>query len=182
MEKFKKINTICDGTLCGHNYETVPAELIGKGLQLVVLIGEAAFTNEVIQQRPFVGKAGMILRRYMDIKNFQYLIMNSIMCKPHDTVKSKPTNELIKSCEPVRNKLLEMVVEDDIIITFGRWAQMAIFGKHVKFTEVPYFIKHPTKDIEIPVYANFHPMAHIYDRSKLEIFERILSASGVFKI
>jgi len=182
MTSFKKIDIICDGTLCGKNYDTVPAELIGKGLELVVLVGEAPFRDEVAKQRPFIGRAGMILRGYLDVNNFQYLIINSIMCKPYDTAKSKPTDVLIKACTPVRDDLLKIVEEGDTIVCFGRYAQTAMFGKHVAFSETPYFIKHPIKGFDIPTWACYHPMAPIYDRSKKEIFEDILRASGKFKI
>jgi uracil-DNA glycosylase family 4 len=178
----KKIPIICDGTLCGHNYETVPAELVGTGFELVVCLGEAPFKDEVEKQRPFIGKAGNFLRKYLALDNYQYLLMNSIMCKPHDTIKSKPTNELIAACSSVRNKLLDMMVEGDIIVLFGRFAQMAMFDKYVKFDTMPYFIKHPTKGFEMEVWAEYHPMAPQYDRSVLPIFEDILRATGKFKV
>jgi len=178
----KKIPIICDGTLCGHNYDTVPAELVGTGFELVVCLGEAPFSNEVIEQRPFIGKAGNFLRKYFALDQYQYLLMNSIQCKPHDTPKSKPTDELIAACSSVRNKLLDMMVEGDIIVLFGRFAQIAMFGKHVKFDTMPYFVKHPTKGFEMEVWACLHPMAPQYNRTQLSLFEDILRATGKFKV
>ena len=178
----KKIPIICDGTLCGHDYDTVPAELVGKGMELIFIVGEAPFSDEVVLQRPWIGKAGMILRGYLSIDNYQYLLMNSISCKPFDTIKNKPTDELIKGCKPVRDDLFKMMEEGDIVVCFGRYAQTAIFGKHVEFSEIPYIIKHDTKDIEVLAYANYHPMAQLYDRSKKEKFETILRAAGVFRV
>ena len=178
----KKIPIICDGTLCGKNYDTVPAELVGTGFELVVLLGEAPFKDEVIEQRPFIGRAGNFLRKYLALDNYQYLLMNSIMCKPYDTEKSKPTNDLIAACSSVRNNLFDMMVEGDIIVLFGRYAQIAMFGKHVDFDPMPYFVQHPTKPFEIEVYACLHPMAPQYDRTKLPLFEDILRATGKFKL
>ena len=178
----RKIPIICDGTLCGHNYDTVPAELVGRGFELVVLLGEAPYKDEVTLQRPFAGKAGNFLRKYLALDHYQYLIMNSIMCNPHDTPKRKPTDELLAACAPVRNKLVDMMVEGDIIVLLGRYAQLAMFGKHVNFDTMPYFVKHPTKDFEIEVYANLHPMATQYNRTLLPQFEDILRSTGKFKI
>ncbi len=178
----KMIRPDCNGTLCGKHYDVVPAELLGKGLELVVCIGEAPYKDEVEQQRPFIGKAGNMLRKYLAVENYQYLLMNSIMCKPYDTPKSKPTNELITRCRPVRDKFLDLMVEGDSIMLFGRYAQIAIFGKHVNFEIMPYFVQHPTKPFEMEVYANYHPMATSYNRMLLEPFENILRASGRFKI
>ena len=181
-KNYKKIDIICDGSLCGHDYDTCPSEIIGKGLELIVLVGESPYDTEIKQQRPFIGRAGRILRKYLDLGNYQYLIMNSIMCKPHDTTKNKPTEELIKNCRPVREDLMSMMEDGDTIVSFGRFSQLAVFGKHVGFSEIPYFIEHPTKGFEIPVWACYHPMAMIYDRNKEEIFENILRATGKFKL
>jgi uracil-DNA glycosylase len=178
----KKVEIICDGTYCGRDYDVVPAEMIGNGFEVVVLVGEAPFKDEVEQQRPFIGKAGMILRGYLNTEEYRYLILNSIMCKPYDTLKNKPTDELIKACKPVRDDILDMMVEGEIIVCFGRYAQQAIFGKEVPFDTNPYFIEHPTKKWSIQVYANVHPMSIIYDSTRKEQFKDILRATGKFKI
>ena len=102
---FKKYEVDCDGTRCGKEYERVPAEIIGEGLQMVFIVGEAPYKDEVIKQRPFIGRAGNILRGYLDLKNYQYVLMNSIMCKPNDTPKSKPTDdEVIREIEKLNFK------------------------------------------------------------------------------
>lgn len=180
--KHKKIPIICDGTLCGKNYETVPAELVGTGFEMVVCLGEAPFKDEVLAQRPFIGKAGNFLRKYFALDNYQYLLMNSIMCKPYDTAKNKPTDELIAACSSVRNNVLDLMVEGDIVVLFGRYAQTAMFGKYVKFDTIPYIVEHPTKGFEMEVFAELHPMAPQYNRSVLTQFEDILKATGKFKI
>lgn len=182
IRKYKTIPIICDGTLCGHEYETCPSELIGQGIELVVLVGESPYDNEIFQQRPFIGRAGQILRKYLNLDYYQYLIMNSIMCKPHDTTKHKPTEELIKNCRPVRDDLIRMMEDGDTIVSFGRFSQLAIFGKHVDFSEIPYFLEHPTKKFEIPAWACFHPMAPIYNPNLKDRFEDILRATGKFKL
>lgn len=182
MKNYKILPVSCDGTTCGANYDVVPAEIVGKGLEMVFLIGEAPYRDEVAEGRPFIGRAGQILRRYLDLNNYQYVLFNSIMCKPTDTPKSKPTNDLIMACTPYRNEILEKMVRGDILVCFGRYAQTAIFGKYVDFSEIPYFIKHPTKGFKMPVWACYHPMASIYDRSKEEIFKNILRSAGVFKL
>jgi uracil-DNA glycosylase family 4 len=182
MKNYKSIPIICDGTLCGHDYETCPSELIGKGIELVVLVGESPYRDEIARQRPFVGKAGRILRKYLMLDHYQYLIMNSIMCKPHDVRKNKPTEELIKNCRPVREDLMRMMEDGDTMVSFGRFSQLAIFGRHVDFSEVPYFVKHPTKDFEIPTWACYHPMAPQYNPGLEEKFENILRATGKFKL
>ena len=180
--RYKSVPLICDGTLCGHDYETCPSELIGNGVELVVILGEAPYRDEIAKQRPFIGKTGRILDQYLNLDYYKYLIMNSIMCKPHDTKKNKPTEELIKNCRPVREDLMRMMEDGDIIVAFGRFAQLAIFGQHMDFSEVPYFIEHPTKGFEIPVWVCFHPMAPQYNPSLQDRFEDILRATGKFKI
>jgi len=182
MSDYKSIPISCDGTTCGAQYDVVPAEIVGKGLEMVFIIGEAPYTEEVEQGRPFIGKTGKILRRYFDLENYQYVLFNSIMCKPYDTVKSKPTSDLIMACTPFRNEVLENMVKGDILICLGRFAQEAIFGTYKDWSEIPYFIKHPTKGFSVPVYVTYHPMATQYQRANLEKFEEILRATGVFKI
>jgi len=182
MKNYTSLPISCDGTTCGAHYDVVPAEIVGKGLEMVFIMGEAPYKDEVAQGRPFIGRTGDILRKYFDLENYQYVLFNSIMCKPYDTVKSKPTSDLIIACAQFRNEVLEKMVKGDILVCLGRFAQEAVFGTYKEWSEIPYFIKHPTKGFSVPVYVNFHPMATQYQRDKKERFEEILRATGVFKV
>ena len=182
MKNYVKVPISCDGTKCGAQYDVVPGEIVGKGFEMVFIVGEAPYKDEVREGRPFIGRAGKILRKYLDLANYQYVLLNSIMCKPTDTPKSKPTDTLILACTQYRNEILERMERGDIMVCFGRYAQKAIFGKEVDFSEIPYFVKHPTKGFQIPVYANYHPMAISYNRDLEDRFENILRATGVFKV
>jgi uracil-DNA glycosylase family 4 len=178
----RKIRISCDGTECGSKYPVVPAEIVGKGIEMVFIIGEAPYNDEVTEGRPFIGKAGKILRKYLAVDQYQYVLFNSIMCKPTDTPKSKPTDNLIKGCEPHRNEILDRMGKGEILICFGKYAQLAVFGEHKAFSDIPYFIKHPTKGFSVPVYCAPHPMAMVYNRDMEDKFKSVLKAAGVFKI
>lgn len=171
----------CNGNKCGKMYKTVPAELTGAGDDITVVIGEAPYYDEVEKQIPFIGRAGQLLRNYLDLEHNKYLIMNSIMCMPTDTAKHKPTPQLILNCTVVRQKLLDMVKPGDVIMCLGRFAQLAMFDYYVDFSEVPY-IRNLSNGTEVVVFANYHPMAQLYNIDYKDKFENILRASGKFKI
>lgn len=180
MSSFRKIMPPCKH--CYDNDRIVPIEISGEGIEKVFIMGESPYKTEVKKGRPFIGKAGRLLRSYFDLKNFQYVIFNSIMCMPN-TKNNKPNVDLIDKCGHVRNFVLDMMLDGEVLITFGRYAQMAAFGKHVKFSDTPYFLAHPSKNFRYPVWANYHPMyALVYNPHIKSDFEDILKSTGKFKV
>lgn len=166
----------CDGAKC-NVIGMVPTEIYGSGDILIGIVGEAPYKDEVALNRPFIGRAGRLLRSYMDIKNFRYVISNSVQCMP-DTIDNKPTTRMIDNCRPVLVEILDLLPEDSVVMSLGTYAQLALFGKRVSVSTEPYRLKFGDKIFR--VYVNYHPMAMVYRPSLRGDFEAILRASGGF--
>ena len=90
----------------------------------VVFIGEGPGLTEDALGRPFVGKAGRVLRTAIaDIKvdtPFKYFITNLLACRPVDDNKNNrpPTPEEIKACAPRLEELLA-ILNPRLVVLLG---------------------------------------------------------------
>lgn len=177
LDKHILIPPQCDGLKCNDISRLVPTEIYGSGNTLVGIVGEAPYKDEVALRRPFIGRAGRILRSYMNTRDFRYVIANSVQCMP-STKDHKPTKEMIDTCRPILMEILDILPEDSVVMSLGTYAQLALFGKRVVISTEPYRLEFGNKTFN--VYVNYHPMAMVYRPILRGDFESILRASGCF--
>lgn len=86
------------------------------------IIGEAPGANEDKKGRPFVGKAGKLLRQGLEKVDFDFTtiyITNTVKCRPPGN--RDPKTEELDSCRPYLDQQLEFVAPE-VILTLGTFA------------------------------------------------------------
>jgi uracil-DNA glycosylase family 4 len=107
--------------LCGlHRLRTkaVPGE--GDRSAEVLFIGEAPGRDEDLQGRPFVGRAGQLLRKIIAAMTFredEVYITNIVKCRPPDN--RVPTREEEEACWPYLVRQIELI-RPRVIVTLGK--------------------------------------------------------------
>ena len=102
-------------------------------MSMHVAIGEAPGAMEVVNNEPFVGKAGEILGESMSKVGFrkeEFLFINSVNCRPTDGSKnSKPSLLQVDICRKWMRKYIK-VINPDKIIGFGNFARGSLTGHY----------------------------------------------------
>ena len=134
----------------------------------IVFIGEAGGYNESVQRKPFVGQAGKLLDKLLelsDIKREDVYITNMVKTRPPNN--RDPLPDELKSYENYLDRELK-VIKPKVIITLGRFSMakflpnVFISGVHGKKYEVLFDNR---KIIVVPMY---HPAASLRNGSILE--------------
>jgi len=95
----------------------------------VMLVGEAPGETEDEGGRPFTGRAGMELERYLreaGLKREEVYITNLVKCRPPGN--ADPTPETIDACAPrwLEREIAE--IEPEIVVTLGRFSSRYLTG------------------------------------------------------
>lgn len=103
----------------------VPTEIPVNTPQ-VWIVGEAPGVTESIQKKPFIGKAGKLLRTCLSQIGWDLdtLITNACLCHPEDN--KPPAKEAINVCKWHFDKILAKFGKPDLIIALGRTACRAL--------------------------------------------------------
>jgi len=108
-------------TLCVlHKFRTnaVPGE--GNPAAELMFIGEGPGRDEDAQGRPFVGRAGQLLRKIIAAMSFredEVYIANMVKCRPPDN--RVPHHEEIEACVPYLIRQIELI-RPRVIVTLGK--------------------------------------------------------------
>lgn len=124
----------------------------------VLLLGEAPGENEVSLKKPFMGKAGQLLRRVLKetgYKEDEYFIFNSVLCRPPNN--RDPQDVEIECCWDNVEAVIE-TMKPKVIIPAGKTALRRIEGMNLKSITnrvgVPKPLPKYGDAISIPI---FHP-------------------------
>jgi uracil-DNA glycosylase family 4 len=124
-------------------------------------------SQEVEENKPFIGKAGNILWDTMadfDLKRSDFLIINSVNCRPVDGNKNgKPTKEQMDICYPWIRKYLK-VLDPEKILTLGNYALWSMFkqeGISKRNGEIERLY-----EFNVNAYKSVHPAFCIYNREE----------------
>lgn len=172
-----------------HDKEAYKDQIIvfgeGNPSACLMLIGEAPGEQEVVKQRPFVGKAGENLNRFLNILEIDrenIYITNVVKFRPtkeklegnnSKRLSNRPPNaEEIELCRSWLYKEIE-TVKPKVIVTLGNVALKTIIGDeravigqmHGKPAEIN--VKNIYKTMLFPLY---HPASIIYNRALEEIY------------
>jgi DNA polymerase len=105
--------------------------VIGEGVVPApcVFLGEGPGEKEDETGRPFIGRAGTLLRTVIAQSGFkpgEYHILNCIKCRPPDN--RNPTEEELANCRPFLVKQLA-ALKPKVIVALGRFAQAFVLGE-----------------------------------------------------
>ncbi|OGP72519.1 MAG: hypothetical protein A2W09_07020 [Deltaproteobacteria bacterium RBG_16_50_11] len=108
----------------------------GNPKATLMIIGEGPGSDEDVQGRPFVGKAGQLLTKIIQSIHLQredVYITNIVKCRPPQNRNPEPDE--IQSCNPF---LLQQInsIQPRIICTLGTFASQTLLNTSVKITEL----------------------------------------------
>ena len=110
-QEFNACKLKCRACPIGLVYDTVVPSDGNTSNPKVVIIGEAPGSDEITQGKPFIGKAGKLLRSTIEqfgFNNENCLITNTIPCRPQDN-KFPSDNNLVKNCKKESSINLDIV-------------------------------------------------------------------------
>lgn len=120
----------------------------------VMFIGEGPGEDEDRQARPFVGRAGQLLRRMIDrmeLTSGSVYIANVVKCRPPGN--RTPSHDEIETCIPFLRRQIE-IISPRVIMVLGNVALQSLLGPELRITQSRgRFMKYE----EIPVMPTFHP-------------------------
>ncbi len=127
MSKFEELQKIKEDMEADKKLPliTKPEEIIpgdGNPDAKIVFIGEAGGYNELVQRKPFVGQAGKLLDKLLDlakIKREDVYITNMVKTRPPNN--RDPFPEELSAYEAYLDRELE-IIQPNVIITLGRFS------------------------------------------------------------
>jgi DNA polymerase len=172
---------VLDCSLCGLSRgrtQVVPAE--GDRAARVMLVGEAPGPDEDRVGRPFIGRAGKVLRRELANAGWRpedVWITNTVKCFPFDLVESKkkirpPTGLESDACRLHLRRELD-ALRPRLIVALGRTAAQQLTGEPVPSLETVRGATLATRAAlgDYPVFVTYHPSGLHYAAGRLELFQ-----------
>lgn len=108
----------------------------GKQSSKVMIIGEAPGENEDLQGKPFVGMAGKIMNKYLELAGISrendIYITNIVKCRPPQNRKPKTSEK--KACFEFLKKQIEFINPKIIVLCGG--TALETFVKNKKISDV----------------------------------------------
>jgi DNA polymerase len=153
-----------------------------------VIVGEAPWTEEVSENTPFVGTTGKLLRKILvnfNLKRRQFLIINSVNCKPSYNPTNKPFLGQIQLCHSWINMYIKAVRPEKMIL-LGNYAVQSITGEKggilqkvgMKINYFPYV----DRSWSIPAILSIHPSYLLYNRKDgLSLIKRAIKEFKALK-
>ena len=102
----------------------------------ILFVGEGPGENEDLQGEPFVGKAGQLLDKYLNVidldRKKNIYIANIVKCRPPQNRDPKPEEQEI-CIEWLRNQT--RLIKPKIIVCLGRIAAQKLISEDFRFTK-----------------------------------------------
>jgi DNA polymerase len=164
--------------------QVVPAE--GAATAKIFLVGEAPGPDEDLQGRPFIGRAGRILRRCLEAAGVpaeDVWISNAVKCFPHEVVGTKrrirkPKRDEADACRPW---LLEEIraVAPRVVVAVGSTAAAELTGdRNIKVTKARGARVEPRPELAgVRLFVTFHPSGLHYGHGTEDDLARDLAAA-----
>jgi len=143
-----------------------------------VILGEAPGYSEIRLNKPFIGKAGEILKNVLGEEKFKrdmFLIINSVNCRPvtNGSRNGKPTNIQLESCSKWLRKYFK-IIDPEKILVLGNYAKYFFTGDMEGITRQRGSFRHFRLDNttrEYPVLFTIHPAYAIYNPDAIKMLE-----------
>lgn len=164
-----------------------PRMIPGEGPERakLMLIGEAPGEQEAIEGRPFVGRAGKNLDRFLELAQLrreEIYITNAVKFRPtrmgkrEKPVNRTPTDDEIERFRPLLLREIRMM-RPELIVTLGNVPLRAVTGEKLSIGEAHGRVLE--RRIEgVPLFALYHPASVIYNRSLLSVYEQDVRTLG----
>lgn len=159
-------------SLCeGMPFSPVPG--IGPHNANVMLVGEAPGEDESVAEEPFIGLAGRMLNRILNLANLQrkdVYICNTVNCRPTKGNKNRPPSKKeISTCSTWLYKQIELV-KPKVIFTLGMVSTSILLKPkyNMKLGDYLGIVTKIDKPIQVDVIANYHP-SYLMQYGKNEI-------------
>ncbi|WP_456456032.1 uracil-DNA glycosylase [Thermovibrio sp.] len=171
----EKAKNCCACRLCKTRKNVVFGE--GDPQTNLMFVGEAPGEQEDIQGRPFVGRAGQLLNRFLNlygVSRERVYITNVVKCRPPNN--RNPEIDEIKSCYPFLERQIELI-EPKVILCLGAFAARTILNLPEK-TPISRIRgkehKVEVKGKEVIVIPTFHPAYLLRNRKGESEFQKDL--------
>ncbi len=171
----EKAKNCCACRLCKTRKNVVFGE--GDPQTNLMFVGEAPGEQEDIQGRPFVGRAGQLLNRFLNlygVSRERVYITNVVKCRPPNN--RNPEIDEIKSCYPFLERQIELI-EPKVILCLGAFAARTILNLPEK-TPISRIRgkehKVEVKGKEVIVIPTFHPAYLLRNRKGEPEFQKDL--------
>ena len=147
----------------------------------IILIGEAPGGEEDKLGRPFVGKAGHQLDRFLEataIPREQLYITNIVKCRPtavgkRGLVNRKPSQSEIASCVHWLEQEI-VLLKPRLIVTLGAVPLAHFVGSNPRVSDYHGRILSGIRE-NILLFPLYHPAAVIYDRGLKDVYHQDLN-------
>lgn len=141
----------------------------GSGLETarIMFVGEAPGRNEDEGGLPFIGAAGAVLDKALDvigISRDEVFITNVVKCRPPKN--RTPKVDEVEACHDWLEQQIALI-NPAVIVPLGAVATMWFLGAGQTISQVQGSVFHQSGRTIFPLY---HPAATIYDQSKLPVF------------
>lgn len=158
--RVKKVGDDCKRcNLCEHRTKVVFGE--GNPEADVMIIGEAPGFNEDQQGRPFVGKAGSMLDRWLSdagLKRADVYITNVVKCRPENN--RDPKSDEVETCSKFLRVQIALI-RPKVLVTLGRIAGNILSGQDGTAMRVlrsrPWLYEDDRTSVKLPVCCLYHP-------------------------
>ena len=174
---------LLDALFGTHAPRFVPGE--GPQRARLMLIGEAPGEQEAQEGRPFVGRAGKNLDRFLalaGLRREEIYITNAVKFRPtrmgkrEKPVNRTPTDAEVAQFRPLLLREIRMI-QPELIVTLGNVPLRAVTGEKISVGEVHGRILE--RRVEgVPLFALYHPASVIYNGSLAEVYERDVRTLG----
>lgn len=178
MEKYKQeLRRFLAGVMPGKENALVFGE--GPHAPALMLIGEAPGEQESLLGRPFVGKAGRNLDRFLELAQLrreEIYITNAVKIRPIKTGKTgrisnrPPTRDEIALFRPWLMQEITLV-SPRMIATLGNVPLQALTASRQTIGQTHGRVI-PAGETGLPLFALYHPASLIYNRSLENVYEQ----------
>ncbi|MBP5292807.1 MAG: uracil-DNA glycosylase [Clostridia bacterium] len=166
-ERFEELKKTCLSCTACPLSQTRTNVVFGEGNPDadLMFVGEAPGEQEDLSGKPFVGRSGQLLDRYLEyvgIRREDVFIANIIKCRPPANRDPKPSEEEL--CMPYLREQVRLI-RPKIIVCLGRIAAMKLIREDYRITE-----EHGqwVRKGNFLMTAVFHPAAILRDPRKKE--------------
>ncbi len=167
-ERFEELKKTCLSCTACPLSQTRTNVVFGEGNpdSDLMFVGEAPGEQEDLSGKPFVGRSGQLLDRYLEyvgIRREDVFIANIIKCRPPANRDPKPSEEEL--CMPYLREQVRLI-RPKIIVCLGRIAAMKLIREDYRITE-----EHGqwVRKGNFLMTAVFHPAAILRDPRKKEL-------------
>ena len=172
LEKLKEeVLRCCKCRLC----KTRTTVVFGEGdlTTNLMFVGEAPGEQEDLQGRPFVGRAGQLLTRFLNlygVSRDKVYITNIVKCRPPNN--RNPASDEIQTCYPYLEKQIEFI-KPKVILCLGGFAARTILNLPEK-TPISKIRGKEQKLGNVIVIPTFHPAYLLRNRKGEPEFQKDL--------